>query len=62
MNLNTSIPDLENIKDAISMDAINKDRISIPDPDLDNINDSSIKEAINEGKVRNNETKKKRFS
>ena len=59
MNLNKSIPDLENIKDAISMDAINKDRVSIPD--LENIKDASIKDAINEGKVRNNETIKKVF-
>ena len=61
MTLNKSIPDLENIKDAISMDTINKDRVSIPDPDLENIKDSSIKDAINEGTVRNNETIKNVF-
>ena len=59
MNVNNSIPDLENIKDAISMDVINKDRVSIPD--LENIKESSIKDAINEGKVRNNETVKNVF-
>ena len=57
MNLNKSIPDLENIKDAISMDMINKDRVT----DLEHIKDASIKDAINEGKVRNKETIKNVF-
>ena len=48
MSLNQSIPDLENIKDAIIKDAINEDRDIIPD--LENIKDAIIKDAINEGR------------